>query len=213
MLTITGTGNFSVKPDEGHLVFRVTTYAPKTSVASKKNAEVAQKIFKALEGHGIKGDNLHTISYSIGEHHKIVKDEHGHTASVKDGFVVTNMIRATVCELPKFGDVIDAVTDLGGMIQDISFVYSKSHEATKEARIAACNNANEKAQTIAKALGLVCSKVVAVTEVAGGWDQPVPKYQMFERSVARPTTPIAGGTVTFSVTVQVQWLIEPDRSR
>lgn len=211
-LVVSGTGTVTAETDEGYITVGVTIVKPTSSEALKANTESMRLLYGRLEQFGVSTKNIKTIDFSVGEHYTTVetggKDNNGNPLlkNVKDGYAVSNAIRITVCELPKFGDILDAVIQDGAtQVQNISFGSSKASENLDEARALAVKDALKKSKILSDGLGVALGPVVSVSEGAG--PQPRVYYAaaaaMSDSAPGAP--PISGGTLTFSVSVNVQW--------
>lgn len=211
-MVLSGTGTVTAEPDEGYITIGVTIVKPTSSEALKANAESMNLLQGRLNQFGVAAKNIKTIEFSVGEHYTSVetggKDNNGNPLfkTVKDGYVVSNVIRVTVCELPKFGDILDAMVQDGAtQVQNISFGSSKADEHLDAARASAVRDALKKARTLSEGLGVVLGQVVSVSE--GGGVQPRMMYKAAMAEAAPGGSPISGGTLTFSVSVNVQWAL------
>lgn len=209
-MVVSGTGTVTAEPDEGYITVGVTIVKPTSSEALKANTESMKLLYGRLDAFGVASKNIKTIEFSVGEHYTTVetggKDNNGNPLlkNVKDGYAVSNAIRITVCDLPKFGDILDAVVQDGAtQVQNISFGSSKASENLDEARALAVKDALKKAKILSDGLGVTLGPVVSVSE--GGGPQPRVYYAAAAADAAPGGAPISGGTLTFSVSVNVQW--------
>lgn len=216
-MSLTGTGTVKVKPDEGYISLGVTTYGQKSADAVAANTRAVKSLFETLAAKGVKEDEIRTLDFSVSEHHKQVwdKDEDGKRVAktVRDGFVVHNSVQVTVCDLSKFGEVLDAVTAGGAnSVGGISFGYSKSKDALAQARKAAVKEALAKAGQITEGLDLKLGRVLTISEHGGGGPRP-PVYAAAVREAASPAgdVPVSGGSLSYSVTVSVTWELVGNR--
>lgn len=208
---MSGQGVVKAKPDEGYVVVGVTSYGKKSADAVRTNSASVRKLYTTLKDKGVTEENVQTLEFSLSENYKQVweKDEDGKRVqkTVKDGFVVHNVVRVTVCELDKFGEVLDAlVADGANSVSSISFGSSKSKEKLDEARKLAVADALRKAKLLTDGLGVKLGRVVTVSE-SGGYT-PRPVYAAAARMAdAAPegNVPVSGGSLSFSVSVTVRW--------
>jgi uncharacterized protein YggE len=215
-ITITGSGTVKAKPDEGYITVGVSTVAKKSADAVAENTKVMKALFATLKGKGVGEENIQTLDFSVGENYKQVneKGEDGrlYPKNVKDGYIVNNSVQVTVCELDKFGDILDAVTANGAnTIHGIRFGSSKSADHLKEARKKAVVEATERAKTIADALGVKLGKVLSATEAVAP-RQRESFYESRDVAPASMAVPISGGSLSFSVNVNIRWeLVDPNK--
>lgn len=192
----------------------VVSYGKKSADAVRANSAAVRKLFATLKDKGVTEDNITTLEFSLGENYKQVveKDEDGKRVqkSVKDGFVVSNTVRVTVCELDKFGEVLDAlVADGANTVHGISFGSSKSKEKLDEARKVATADALRKAKLLTEGLGVRPGRVLSITEGGGYTPRPMYAAARSADAASESAVPVSGGSLSFSVTVTVVWELEP----
>jgi uncharacterized protein YggE len=210
-MSLTGTGTVKAKPDEGYITVGVTTYGQKSADAVSANTKTMKALYKTLSEKGIKEEGLQTLDFSVSEHYKTVYEKDEETGKkvpkqVKDGYVVNNVVHVTCCDLERFGEVLDAVTSSGAnSVHGISFGSSKSKDLLNEARRKAVADALEKAKFLTDGLGVKLGRVMNINE--GYVNKPRPLYAAANRAEAASAgdVPVSGGSLTFSVSVNVTW--------
>lgn len=209
-ISVRATGLVRVNPDEGYIVVGVRTVNDKSSEAVKENAKSMKTLLASVKEKGISEDSISTVQFSVDLDYKTVMEKGADGTSfakqVPDGYVVINTVQITVCDVDKFGDIIDTLSAKGAdSIRSIQFGSSKAKKAMSQARKEALAEAREKAKEMAEGLGVKLGKVIVATEEEGYRHQIVYSARAME---AGPKTPIAGGNLTYSVTVVVKWAIE-----
>lgn len=211
-MSIHGTGTVKAKPDEGYIVVGVSTVAHKSAAAVATNTKIMRDLYRTLADKGVKEEGLRTIEFSVADHYKTVyeKDDDGkrQARQVKDGYVVNNVVHVTVCDLNKFGDVLDAVTANGANeVHSIRFGSSKAKEAIEQARKDAIADALHKADVLASGVGVKLGRVLSIDESGGR-----PSRMMYESAAAAPdmdrSVPVSGGSLSYSVGVSVRWELD-----
>lgn len=215
-LTLSGTGTVTVEPDEGYITVGVDIVAPTSAEALLTNSTSMSKLFTSLDTLGVAKKDIRTLEFSISEHYAQVdtekKDAIGNPIyrTVKDGYQVSNLIRVTVCDLEKFGKVLDTVVQDGAnRIHGIEFGSSKAGESLEKAREAATADAVRKAKVLTKGLDVSLGRVLNLSEIGGGRRE----LGYAKRSAAEAESmdvPVSGGTLSYSVSVNVQWELEPN---
>lgn len=124
---------------------------------------------------------------------------------VLTGFQVTNQLTVKVRDLDNVGEVIDSVTQAGGDLtrfQSVSFTIEDAKKLEDQARESAIKDMMAKAEQVALVAGVELGNLVYVTETGG----PAPIFASAARaemSFAKSApTPILGGEMKVSVTVQ-----------
>jgi len=220
-LNLTGTGVVKVQPDEGYITVGMVTRAKKSALAVRENSVAMSKLFATLKAKGVKEQNIQTVDFTLAEVYKQVwvgktweeRDEDDPKQktqkSVRDGYIVRNIIHITVCELDKFGEVLDALVEDGAnTVHSIHFGYSKSKDALDRAREEAVADAARKSKFLTAGLGVKTGKVLSISESVGGGPRPMYSPQMAAAERA-DNVPVSGGSLSFSVTVSIRWELEP----
>lgn len=121
------------------------------------------------------------------------------------GFQVSNQLTVKVRDLDDVGEVIDRVTDAGGDLtrfQNVNFTIEDTQALQDQARESAIQAMQAKAEQIAAVAGLELGDLVYLTETGG----PGPISMNASRAVMAMAesapTPILGGEMKVSVTVQ-----------
>jgi uncharacterized protein len=213
-LSLTATGTVKVKPDQGYITLGVTTVKPTTADALAENTKATKAIFATLAAKGVKDEDIQTVDFSVSEHYASVieKDETGkpYPKNVRDGYAVNNVVTVTVCDLPKFGEVLDAAVAAGAnQIHGISFGSSKAKEAMADARKAAVADALARAGQLVGGLAVRTGKVLSVTE-SQSYPRPTRAYDVSASvRTASMDVPVSGGSLSFAATVTVTWELLP----
>jgi len=208
-ISLSGTGVVEAQPDEGYITLGVNTKAATSAEAVRDNTKAMQSVYEALSVFEIQKKDVQTTQFSVQQNYKYIKDEQGNRNAVPDGFVVTNMVRITVCNLDQFGKVLDAVVQNGAnVVHGITFGSSKADELLDEARARAVADALRKARIYTKGLDVSLGDVLTITE-SGSYNQPNYKYaRMAMVAEAASDVPVSGGSLSFSMTVSIVWEIE-----
>jgi uncharacterized protein YggE len=210
-ISITGEGDVVAVPDVAAFSFTVasdgkTVSEAQTAVTTKMDAILAE-----LKAQGVEDKDIKTTDYTV-------YPKYSYTASVPcsptycpptrqvaDGYTATHNVTVKVRNTDNAGKVLGAVGDKGATgLSGISFTQDDPNKATSEARTAAIKDARNKAQTLAKDLGVRLVRVVSYYDNTVG--QPMP-YNMalggadVTKSSVPPTIPIGENKTKVSVTV------------
>jgi uncharacterized protein YggE len=223
-ITLSATGSVTAQPDRGYISLGVVTKAETSTEAVAENAKRMSALYESLDALGITKDNVRTVNFSVHQVFKDVPLEGFHatnpqtnrvpTERVPDGYQVYNMVQVTVCELDTFGKVLDAaVQDGANAISSISFGSSKETELTDEARAEAVRRVLAKAKIFTDGLGVALGEVTDITEAQSGYGNKM-RYSAMAASADVAETAVSGGSLTFTATVTVRWVLEtpkPDK--
>ncbi|MDO8588362.1 MAG: SIMPL domain-containing protein [Armatimonadota bacterium] len=196
-ISVSGQGEVLATPDIARVSLGVMTQDKDAAKAAAENAGMARKIVEALTRAGVAMKDVQTLQYSV----QPVYD-YKQSPPKLTGYQVSNVVRATVRDLTKVGDIIDRSIAAGANnVQGVSFEVEKDELLRKEALTLAAKAALEKARVIAGALGVKLGRLTAATESVARPIYPV----MYARAEAAPSpeTPVLPGQVTVTANVSL----------
>lgn len=202
IVTVSGTGEVTVKPDVAYISIGVETRDEDASVAQDENKAIMNKIITALEKVGIDvEEDLKTSNYSISRQYDYYDE--GKT----EYYLVSNILEVTVRDLDSVGEVIDAAANAGAnKIHNISFAVEDKTAYYNDALKLAMKDAQGKANAILSTIGKKVGLPIKINEdyyydygyAANIRLEAVPTSADF-------TTPIEAGDLTIRATVSVQY--------
>lgn len=200
-IAVSGSGSAAAPPDVVAVSVGVDIVAGSVAEARAKAATDASDIMSTLHSHGVEPGDVVTSSLSI---HPDYDHREGRRLR---GYRVTNTIDVTLHDLERVGPLIDAVAAISDSIVVNGVHFSHSDQAALEsrAREAAWADARRKADELAALSGSTLGSVAGITEQAHA-GSPVPMRAM-AREAAGVATPIVGGELAVSVTIDVQFSI------
>jgi hypothetical protein len=205
-ISLSGSGSASAQADQASVSLGVEITNESAAEAIAENAAAMDAVIEAVMAQGVSEDDIYTTSYSVYPQYDWTEE-----GRVFKGYTVTNMVRVTVKNLDKVGDVIDAAGEAGAnRIDGISFELSDAmrEELKMNAYEAAIADAEAKVEVISENLGLTVTGVQSVTESSY---VPVRSYvQMDYAEAAYPgakaPTPIMEGELTVTVSIHIVYL-------
>lgn len=212
-VTVSAVGRVTREPDQAQVTLAVETSAATADAAAEENASRMQRLVSALRRLGLGEDQIKTTSYQL-----IPEYDHSPEAPRRPpeeriiGYRAINMVRVTVDEIGRVGEVIDAAIAAGAnRVHGVHFTLRDPTEVRREALREAVTEAQKEAETIATALGRRLGPVLAVT-TAGGFDRPVYAFQA-DMAMARAAaaTPIEPGTLDVTANVTVVFRLDPQQ--
>ncbi len=205
-VTVTGTGTVRVAPDIATLRLGVAVQRPSVAEAQAAAAETMRRVLDALAVAGIADADLRTTALSVHPQHDYPRDG---TSPRLTGYQVQNVVSATVRDLGRVAETVDAALAAGATTLDgLSFDVADPSVAESAARARAMAEARAKADELAAAADAVVVRVLSIAE--RGADAPIPVPRMMaERMIAAsaPPTPIEAGTSEVEASVSVVYEI------
>jgi len=206
---VSGTGIATLEPDLVVLSLGVEAQAPTVSEATGQAARAMDAIFAALEARGIEDKDIRTTYYGVQPEYSYPRDGQ----PVLAGYRVSNQASVKVRDLDSVGVIIDEVAAAGGdntRINGISFTVEDATLARTQAREAAVKDAVARAEQFAELTGVTLGKLMYISESGVTYPERYvdAKYGLVEGGAAAPTTPISGGELDVTVSVQAVFGIE-----
>lgn len=206
-LTVNGSAELQVEPDEAVVEVGVDAESPTADAAQAEASRIAAEILSGLRGLEIDETAVQTSQLML-------NPVYDYRRGADDGpprviaYRASNVVSVRLHDLTKIGPVIDAATRAGAnRVQGVQFRLRNDLEARQEALRQATAEARAKAKVIASALGVELGPVLDVEE-GGVTLQPVRVGQMqMMRAEAKASfdTPVSAGEITISATVRVRY--------
>lgn len=206
---VSGEGKISVAPDVAILRLGVEAQEKTVKEAQSEAAAAMAAVVAALKANGVADKDIQTQWYNISVVTKWVEDT---GEQIVIGYRVTNMVTAKIRDISKAGTTIDAVAEAGGdltRIDSISFTIDDPTTYYDQAREEAMQNAQAKAEQMADLAGIELGKAFYISEYGGYIPTPYPlKDYAVGGSGYETSTPISGGELEVTLSVQVAYAIE-----
>jgi uncharacterized protein YggE len=188
-------------PDVATLSTGVVTQAPDANAAMRANAAQMDKVMAAIRAAGIAERDIQTSGVNLNPQYKYAEN----TPPTITGYQASNTVSLKVRDIGKLGKVLDALVASGAnQVNGPSFEVDQPEAAYDEARRAALDKAQARAQMYAKALGLRVRRIVSIDE-GGGFQppRPMPMMAMAARSEKAYDTAVSPGETTLSASLEV----------
>ena len=176
-ITVVGEGKVSLVPDVARIHVGAEAWADTVSEAKGEVDRQIDGITAALAEAGITAKDIQTNHYSIHyEREPVPMTKEGPAGVGQEGYRVSNMLRVTVRDVERAGDVLDAAVEAGAnQLYGVSFTVSDQGGWQSQAREKAMADAEARASELAGLAGVELGEVLAVSEVMGGmWTQAMP---------------------------------------
>ncbi|MFT4249190.1 MAG: SIMPL domain-containing protein [Pseudomonas sp.] len=187
-------------PDVARLSAGVVTQAADGDAAMRQNARQMEKVMQAIRAAGIAEKDVQTSGITL--YPQTVYKE-GQSPRIT-GYQASNTVSLKVRDLTRLGKVLEALAAQGAnQINGPSFEIDRPEPVYDEARVAALKQAQARAETYARALGLRVRRIVSISEGRGGGTRPVPMMRMQAIAADAATPPVSPGETSLSVNLDV----------
>jgi uncharacterized protein YggE len=204
-ISVSGSGTVSAAPDEVVLRLGVETMAETASEALSQNSEQMEAVIAALTEAGVPEENVQTQTVQLRPRYETPPRETG-PAQEREliGYVASNIVEARINDLEAVGRLLDEAVEAGAnRIDGIRFEVSDPGELLDQAREAAWQDAENKAQQLATLADGELGEVLSISE-STTTPRPVGLGGAVEREAAVPIEP---GTEDIQVDLQVTWFL------
>ncbi len=205
-LTMNGIGVARIAPDVAEITLGVVTEAKDAAKAHADNAAQATRVQNAVKALGIAEHDIQTTRYDFSP----IYDVKDNGRSVTTGYTVTNSVVVKVRNLDNVGKVIDAALANGAnRVDSLEFSASDPSAAKNAALADAARDARNKADAVAKALGVRIVRILNVYADAQPYNTPhnfMP--MMMAKEAYDASTPISAGELSFEASVNIAYVIE-----
>ncbi len=201
-VSVTGSGTVQVQPDMAVIDLGVQTDATTASEAMTQNNTQMQSVMSALQKAGIPNTDIRTTTLQLYPRYQNNNNQTQQSNTVV-GYTATNTVEVTLHNLNNLGTLLDQVVAAGGNnIQNIRFDVANQQVAMDQARQAAINDAQHKAQQLAQLTGMKLGQVVSINESSSS---PIPFQARAAQAPSAAAVPVSPGTQSVDVNVQVTW--------
>lgn len=215
-ITVSGTGLISFVPSEALVALSVVTTNSTAGEATSANAAITINVIRALNSIGVANSSIQTTGYTLYPNYN---NYNNYQVPQILGYTITNSLQVNLTGTSpeqlgvKAGQAIHTAVKAGANQVNLAFTAPNQRLAllNNEALQQAVISASSQAQTIAKALGVTITGVLAVSN-GNGYYQPQQNGALFAAAVETVTvtaggTPIVPGTLTATASVQVTYSI------
>jgi hypothetical protein len=200
IIEVTGEGIVSAAPNRAVIVLGVVTENPNLTAAQTENAAAVANVIKALSGLNIPRNQIQTAEYRI----EIQYNFENGTQTFR-AYRVTHLLQITLEQVERTGLVVDtAVSNGANIVSGIRFTLANPQIYYNQALSQAVQNAELKANTIARTIGVTLARVpVKITEESRAAEPPLPYQASLMETSA--TTPIEPGELNIRAVVRAQY--------
>jgi uncharacterized protein len=205
-LTVTGTGEARVTPDEATVRLGVTRQAPTAQAVQEQVNAAMGKIIEAVAGLGVPREQIRTAQITLFPVYAPQRPQAEEEPRIV-AYRASNILSVRLQQLPLVGRVIDVGLEAGAnQVEGIQFGLRDELAARQEALREAVREARQKAQTMAEALGVRLDRIQSVQEGGVVVQPPFFAGDMAMRAEAAPT-PVLPGQVSVNASVTIRYRI------
>ncbi|MCL2853227.1 MAG: SIMPL domain-containing protein [Defluviitaleaceae bacterium] len=206
-VSVSGSGAVTIVPDVATINLGVSIQDENAHQAVLRNNALTASVIEAIKAQDIPEEDIRTVNFSMNP----VFDHSGSVSQIV-GYEVSNSVQVTIRDVDRVGYVLGAATAAGANVSGrIQFDVLDRSAAYNEALELAVQNATEKADSIARALGMNILGVVSVNEL-GGTHMPVARAAAaatFMMEADFFEVPVQAGELTVTANIQVIYSLAP----
>ena len=210
LVTVAGTGEVKVQPDEIMVTLAVDVRDKSLEQARKQNDDKVASILTYLKKYGVEPKHVQTAYMTV----QPIYNNSEFSQAAPDFYIAQKTITVLVKKADKFDEMLSGVFKAGAnRVDGIEFRTSELKKHREQARKLAVQAAKEKATQLTGELGTKVGRVYAISESTSGGNFPMPyrgvMNQMREAaSMDAGGATIAAGQITVSSTVEASFVIE-----
>jgi len=211
-INISGEGEVFAVPDIATFSVSVTEEAKDVADAQRAAAEKTNAIIAKLRENGVEERDIKTADYNVYPRYEYRETTTGNrivSSGSRElvGFEVTQSLRVKVRDTEKAGAILAEVGSLGATnVSGLTFTIDDEDTLRASARAMAIADAQAKAETLARDLGVDIVRVVGFYENEGGYPQPYnfareSSFDVSEQKMIAPDLPVGENKIVSQVNV------------
>ena len=215
-MSVSGTGTVDLEPDLASITIGVRSEAADAAEALAMNNEKISAVIQSMLSLGVAAEDIRTQNFSIYSYEnqppREVMLEEGpieetpiKETTVTKTYAIENTVTVIVRDLDSLGTVLSTVVEQGAnTIYGIAFDVADRAAALEEARVSAIEDAQNRAQAIAKAADIKLGNIQTIdlteSSISATRDQAA-----VEMAQGGSPVPIESGTMNIQVTVSLTY--------
>lgn len=217
-INVDGTGYVVAVPDVATFSFSVTETGKTVAEAQSKATAKTNAALKAIRDQKIADKDISTQSYTINPHYEYVYDLCPRPAGTDrsycpgkntlTGYDVSQTISVKIRDLANAGTIFTSIGSLNVQnVNGLDFSVDDPKAVQAQARDKAIKDAQQKADLLAKQLGVRIARVISFSESSGGYPRPMVMYAAKDAVMSQsagampPEVPTGEQKVTSNVTI------------
>lgn len=201
LLSVSAQADSKRVPDIATISTGVVSQAADANGALRGNAEQMTKVVAAIKAAGIADRDIQTGGVNLNPQYRYGEN----VPPTITGYQASNNVNLVVRDIGKLGKILDALVATGAnQINGPTFDVDKKDAAYDEARRAALEKAQGRAEMYAKTLGLKVRRIVSISEGGSRSNPPPMMFAMAGREQKMAAdTPIEAGETALSISLDV----------
>lgn len=171
-ITVSGKGEKMVKPDIAEFSFSVIKEAKTVDSAQKEATQTTNEAIAAVRGFGVEEKDIKTTGYNIYPRYEYQKSATLCTEwgcppgkQILTGYEISQSISVKVRKISDAGNILSKIGEIGvSQVSGLTFSVDKEDDVKSEARSLAIQDAQTKAEILAKQLGVSLVRIVSFSE-------------------------------------------------
>ncbi len=198
LLSVSAQAEASRVPDVAGLSTGVVTQAADANAALRANATQMARVMAAIRAAGIAEKDVQTSGINVNPQYRYTENQ----PPTITGYQASNTVSIKVRDVGKLGQVLDALVASGAnQVNGPSFEIDQPEAVYDEARRAALDKAQRRAEMYAKSLGMRVRRIVSISE-GGGFMRPMPMMKAMAMD-SQESSPVSPGQTTLSASLDV----------
>jgi uncharacterized protein YggE len=204
-VSVSGFGQAFGAPDVAYVEMGVDIVNTDVGAAVTQANETMEAVTDAIVATGVAEEDIRTTNFNVWSD---FYDPATGEQTTERVYHVQNMVRVTVRDVSQVSSVIEAGLNAGAnSIFGLNFGIDDPSALEQEARLQAIEDARDRAQKLADAMGVTLGEPVIISETFGGPVQPIPFEAAAVGLGGGGAPPISGGQLSVSVQVNVTFAL------
>ncbi|MEM7077864.1 MAG: SIMPL domain-containing protein [Pseudomonadota bacterium] len=203
VISVSGTGVAAARPDIALSRLGVTAQGDTAQAAMAANNTLIASVLQSLRKGGVEERDLNTLALQLQPRYER-QTRAGERQVI--GYTATNVVEVKIRDIDAVGRLLDRAIEAGAnRVDSLRFQIADPTPLLVTAREAAWQNALAQAQQLATLAGV---KLGSVTSIRSYQHSPGPVHEVSMARAASNAVPIAAGSQSQQVTIEVSWAIE-----
>jgi uncharacterized protein YggE len=203
-VSVSGSGQAEAQPDQATVRLGVQTEAESAEQALADNNAKMQSLLDSLQQAGVASEDIQTQAIQLQPRYDQQPEQQG-TGPIVTGYTAANIVEVKVKNLDTLGELLDAAVQAGSnTVEGINFEVSDSAALLDQARETAMQDARHKAEHLVSLADATLGNVLTINEFS---NTPRPVARAGVAMAEAQAVPIAPGTQSIQIDVQVTWLL------